>query len=126
MTTYPISKNRVIIIPVKILGPQGTRVTQAILDTGATYTMFPPAVLLAIGYRPSTEETVKIITASSVEFVPIVILDAVEFLGKRAERIQVVSHNLPPNTPAQGLIGINALQSFRLEIDFPHQKLSLS
>lgn len=124
--SHPIAKNRVIIVPVKIIGPLGEKFTQAILDTGATYTMFPPAVLLAVGYKPTTEQTVKIITASSVEYVPTLVIDALEFLGKRAEKIQVVSHGLPPGTPAQGLIGINALQSFRLEIDFPHQKLSLS
>lgn len=97
----------------------------ALVDTGATFTMFPPPLLAAVGLRPSSEETIKIITASSIEYVPLLKLKAIEFLGKRIDDLSVVSHYLPSGMPAQGLIGVNAFQHFHLCFDYPNGILTL-
>lgn len=124
MKIYSFNRDKVIILPVKLCGPPGDRWAQAILDTGATYTMFPPAVLKSIGVVPVPQvETVKIITASSIEYVPLFRIPRMEIFGCGLENIPVVSHLLPPGTPAQGLIGINVLQHFDLEIRFSSGQL---
>lgn len=124
MKSYTIQRNRVILLPVKLTGPLGERWTQAILDTGATYTMFPPAVLRAIGCEPTTgADTVKIITASTVEYVPLIQIPSLEVFGKTVDNIQSVSHILPQSAPAQGLIGINALQQFNIELNFLENRM---
>lgn len=119
MKKYHIQRGKVIVVPVKLTGPKGEKWTQAILDTGATYSMFPPTVLKALGCPPSAvSDSVKIITASSIEYVPILRIPSIEIFGKALENIQIVSHLLPPSTPAQGLIGINMLEHFNIELNF--------
>ena len=106
-------------MPVKLTGPKGEKWTQVIFDTGATYSMFPPAVIKAIGCYPTQfEKTIRIITASSVEYVPILQIPQIDIFGYTIENISVVSHLLPPTTPAQGLIGISTLKHFDFELTF--------
>lgn len=124
MKTFALQRNRVAVIAVKLTGPHGEKWTHAILDTGATYSMFPPAVIKAVGCTSvTTSNTVKIITASSVEYVPTLQIPSIEVFGYVVKNIQIVSHLLPPGTPAQGLIGINVLQNFDLEFKFSREIL---
>lgn len=125
MATYPIKSGEVSVVPVKLYGPHGKVIVHAIVDSGATFTMFPPALLASIGLLPSSENLIKIITASSIEYVPQLKLTALEFLGKKVESVDVVSHILPQGMPAQGLIGVNAFQNFRLTFDYPNELLLL-
>ena len=61
----------VIVLEVVIEGPRGRRWVTAALDTGATYTLFPPEILEAVGYTPSrADERTTLITASGVESAP--------------------------------------------------------
>lgn len=124
MKKYRFQKDKVIILPVKLVGPKGEKWTQVIFDTGATYSMFPPSVLHAIGHdleKPIS--TVKIITASSVEYVPMIKIPKIAIFGVSLTDIVVVSHLLPPTTPAQGLIGINTLNHFDYELNFSDNTL---
>lgn len=125
MVTHPIKPGVVTVLPVRLHGPIGRVMVHAIIDTGATYTMFPPPTLAAIGLEPSNERTVKIITASSVEFVPVLKLAAIDLLGAKIENLEVVSHYLPPGMPAQGLIGVNAFRDCRIAFDYPQKVFSL-
>lgn len=124
MKKYQFQKNKVIILPVKLAGPKGEKWTQVIFDTGATYSMFPPSVLQAVGHdlrKPLS--TVKIITASSVEYVPMIKIPKIEIFGINLTDVVVVSHLLPPTTPAQGLIGISTLNHFDYELNFSDNTL---
>jgi predicted aspartyl protease len=125
----PVSWNprdKVLILPVKLTGSLGEKWTQTVLDTGATYSMFPPAVLTAIGCTPDLAlKPVKIITASSVEYVPMMRIPSIEVFGETIENITVVSHLLPPGTPAQGLIGIDLLRHFDLHLEFSAMRLGV-
>ena len=124
MKKFIFQRNKVIILPVKLVGPNGEKWTQAIFDTGATYSMFPPVVLKAIGYDlTKLSNTVKIITASSVEYVPMVKIPRLEIFGVSIENVTAVSHLLPPTTPAQGLIGISTLNHFDYELNFSDNSL---
>ncbi len=124
MKLYRFNRSRVLVFPLKLVGPSGEKWAQAIFDTGATYSMFPPSVIDAIGVDlRQSERSVKIITASSVEYVPMVTVPCIEIFGRRIEEVRVVSHFLPPGTPAQGLLGINLLQHFDYELNFSRDQL---
>lgn len=126
MKEYPFQENKVIILPVKLVGPKGEKWTQAIFDSGATYSMFPPTVLKAIGCDlANSRTTVKIITASSVEFVPMILIPQLEIFGQTLKNAKAVSHLLPPSTPAQGLIGISTLKNFDYELLFSKNTLTV-
>ncbi len=83
------------------------------VDTGASYTMLPPEKLARVGYAPqSASRTIEILTASGAEWTPLLTIQSLRFLGCTVPRLDIVSHNLPPTSPVEGLLGLNALQHF--------------
>ena len=83
------------------------------LDTGASYTMLPPEKLVTVGYTPHTAtRTVEILTASGSEWTPLIQISSLRFLGCEVNDLDIVSHALPPTSPVEGLLGLNALQHF--------------
>lgn len=83
------------------------------LDTGATYTMLPPEKLLLVGLAPhATKQTIEIMTASGIELAPWIRVNALRFLGVTVRRLPVIAHALPPTSPVEGLLGLNALMHF--------------
>jgi len=101
------------IIPVyaQVAGPDSVRSMKMVLDTGASLTMVPPEKIMAIGYKipVSRDKIVKIFTASGVEYVPVVMIDSLSALGITVRRIEVLCHRLSPESPVDGLLGLNFL-----------------
>jgi len=88
-----------------------------VLDTGASLTMIPPYVAKRLGYDPErAETTVDLITATTTEHAPVVTLEAIELLGQRILKVDVACKSLPPKSRAEGLLGINFLDNFDLEL----------
>jgi predicted aspartyl protease len=127
MKPFKLSEDfQIIILPVRIEGPSHTRYLRMILDTGATYTMVCPDVLIECGYDLSTPtKKVAITTASSVEYAPFFKINSIEALGHTVANIEVASHTLPPRVPAEGLLGLNFLREFRNDLDFPNLEIKL-
>lgn len=97
-----------------------------ILDTGATYTMICPEILIEVGYDLSKpKKHIAITTASSVESAPFFEIEHIETLGQGISNLEVASHTLPPRIPAEGLLGLNFLRHFRNELDFPNLQIEL-
>ncbi len=69
-----------------VIGPRTSRSLKLAVDTGATYTMLPPDLLLDIGY----DHTLKC-------------------LGLGVRNVEVIAHHLPPESPVEGLLGLNVL-----------------
>lgn len=117
------------LIPVEVLleGPKGRLLIHMALDTGATYTIVPAGTLRAIGYDPAASPTrIEFIAAGSVERKPLVIVRAIQAFGIRVPRLQVVCHNLPPQSPVRGLLGLNFLKQISLHLNFPRRRLRVS
>lgn len=120
------------IIPVDVLleGPKGRQFVRMALDTGATYTIAPiapVATLLAIGYDPAKPtQHIEFIAVGGVEYKPLVRVQAVQALGVRLPRLNVVCHDLPPQSPVRGLLGLNFLKHLNLHLDFPRRRLTVS
>ncbi len=115
-----------IIAPVRIEGPTKVRFVRMILDTGATYTMISPEILLEVGYDlalPSRK--LAITTASSIEYTPFYFIKKIASLGKEVQNIEVSSHLLPARVPADGLLGLNFLRKYKLTIHVDEGYLEL-
>ena len=117
------------IIPVDVLleGPKGCQFVRMALDTGATYTMAPTSAMIAIGYDPDRlTERIEFIAAGGVEHKLLARVQAVQALGVRAARLEVVCHDLPPKSPVRGLLGLNFLKRISLHLDFPRGRLTIT
>ena len=124
------NKTRIIfpegIIPVyaQIVGPKHTSTIKLALDTGATYTMIPAEKVIITGYKfpPSKEKSVRISTASGIEYVPLVNISLFKCLGITVKNIEIVCHDLPSESPVEGLLGLNFLVHLPDFIEF-YQKI---
>jgi predicted aspartyl protease len=108
------SAPQLIIVYAQLAGPKGQTMLRLALDTGASYTMLPPEKLAIVGYAPQrSKRTVEILTASGAEWTPLLRVSSLRFLGTEVRHIEVVSHTLPPTSPVEGLLGINALRHYK-------------
>ena len=112
MARHPIPPS-LLIVYAELRGPRGRTMLRLALDTGASYTLLPPEILATVGYAPHTApRTSAVLTASGSEWTPLVTITSLRFLGCEVKHLNVVSHTLPPNSPVEGLLGLDALQHF--------------
>lgn len=98
-----------------------------VLDTGATTTIIPPKVAAAIGCDPAkSKQRVSIITASGVEYLPVVKIPFVACLGQHARNLPVACHDLPPDSTVEGLLGLDFLRHVPTFQKFQHAILTLT
>lgn len=97
-----------------------------LLDTGASYTMLHPDVLIKIGCEPISLHKRKITTASGIEWVSFVKIPEIRALGHSVRDIEISAHDLPSSLPAEGLLGLNFLKHFDLLIHFREGKIELT
>ncbi len=91
-----------------------------VLDTGATYTMIPFEAAKALGCDPAiTKRKIEIVTASSIEYRPVVTIPLVKAFGLEVRNLDVACHDLPPHAPCDGLLGLNFLRNFNFMFYFP-------
>jgi len=95
------------------------RIVTLILDTGATYTQLPWRILHAAGSDPKPDaRTVRVVTSSGVEVLPLSRVKKLHALGKSVEKLEVLCHDLPPEARVDGLLGLNFLRRFNVSIRF--------
>lgn len=95
------------------------------VDTAASITMIPRATAKELGIDLEKRlPTIPLQTVGGTVRVPVVVLDSVEVGGMRVKDLTVAVHDLPhPDRP--GLLGIDFLNNFRLEIDMKEGVLVL-
>lgn len=128
MSNYPLNPDRgVILIDTTVIGPKRKHTFKAILDTGASYTLVDPAILIMAGYDVGRAKQRKpITTASGIEYCPFINVKAFETLGHSLRDLEICVHSLPSNLPAKGLLGINFLKYFNVDLHFLDRSLILS
>lgn len=116
-----------IVIPrLRVTGPHGWRELDAILDTGAVYTVMAWDVLRDVGYDPArSERTVSIVTANGVIQAPLVSVEAIELGDLCVADLEVVCHDIPELAGIEGLLGLNFLRHFHVVIDYPNSLLEI-
>ncbi|MBI5300197.1 MAG: retroviral-like aspartic protease family protein [Deltaproteobacteria bacterium] len=119
-------QSQIILVPAVIVGPKNAHTINLILDTGATFTLIAPEILLRIGSDPSkATDKSAITTASGIEFVPFLKVPIIKTLGVERNDIEVCAHSLPSNMPARGLLGLNFLRHFNIHLDFLKQRMEI-
>ncbi|MCK4614478.1 MAG: retroviral-like aspartic protease family protein [Thermoplasmata archaeon] len=126
MTIYRFEKEAPVIVVDVTLHGDGKKKLEMALDTGATYMMIPWEIADVLGYRPElSKERITLITPSGIEKVPLITVKSVSVLGKSANNINAVVHDLPQKSYVDGLLGLSFLKNFRLNIDFRGGTLDL-
>jgi len=89
------------------------------LDTGATITIIPSQVLIALGYDLlNPKQRVQLLTASGTAFAKRINVRRLTAIGETIEDIDVLCHDLPGNSPIKGLLGLNFRRHFDVNISF--------
>lgn len=117
----------IIPVPVRLHGPEASLRAEAILDTGASYSLIPWSLAQDLGYDPAvSSERICVTTASGTETIPLIRLKALEAMGRRAENLLAGVHDLPPQAKVSALLGLNFLRRFqRMVIDFQAGEVTL-
>ncbi|MBI2329876.1 clan AA aspartic protease [Candidatus Daviesbacteria bacterium] len=100
-------------------------ITHLVLDTGSTYVMINWKLAVAIKLRITQDHTVQLTSANTLETVPKVIIPEITVLGKSIQNVEAIVKDLPPEAPADGLLGLSFLKYFKLTIDFKKGFLEL-
>lgn len=126
MREFPFKpKESLIICHSEIIGPKMKLSIKMALDTGATYTMISVEAAIAVGCDPfQAKRRIEITTGSGVEYVPVVVIPEFKTFGVRIRNLEVICHNLPPQSPVEGLLGLNFLNQSKLLIDFGRHKIT--
>ena len=97
-----------IVVKVELFGEETSRIVDMVLDTGSTYVLIPWHIAEALGYDPAvSRRRVNLVTASTAEVAPLITLRAIKALGVEARGVEVVCHDLPPGSRAEGLLGLS-------------------
>lgn len=109
----------VIIVRGIVEGKNSNRPIKLILDTGSSYTIIPWEIVVAIGYDPAiSKKRTQLITGSGFEMAPVITVRSITALANKVEDIEVACHDIPPNTYADGLLGLNFLRNFNIHLKF--------
>ena len=95
-------------------------VIPVVLDTGASLTILATDIMARLGYDPANPELERqrIITGSGVEYAPRVTVRAATAIGQKVINLDVLCHDLPPESGVDGLLGLNFFRRFKLTIRF--------
>jgi aspartyl protease family protein len=89
------------------------------LDTGASITTIPSQVVIDLGYDLSNpKQEVDILTSSGIFTAKIITVRKLTAIGETVENIDVLCHDLPEDSIVEGLLGLNFLQYFDINISF--------
>ena len=103
------------------------RTVEMALDTGATYTMVSPDTIHYLGLDPHpTGNRIEIVSASGVEYVPLVKIQTVTAFGMNVKDLHVVVHTLPPESSVDGLLGLDFMKYFNIQLDFLNKSIIFS
>ena len=106
-------------VRVEIDGPSSSAIVRLSLDTGTSRTVINPGILSSVGVDLTAPlRQVQMTTVSGTTTTPVVRVPAIRALGQARFDFEVVSHQLPPATTTDGLLGLDFLQGLELTIDF--------
>ena len=96
------------------------------LDTGASLTTIPTEIALTIGCNPAkTRRRTEMVTASGMEYVPVVNIPRMTVLGCELRNIEAACLTLPPQSQVLGLLGLNVLSQFNVLLYFLRRYLEV-
>ena len=94
-----------------------TRDILVALDTGASTTIIPTEVATDLGYNLSNPNE-QMMTANGIVLAKRITVRKLTAIGETVENIDVVCHDLPEGSIIEGLLGLNFLRHFDVNISF--------
>lgn len=94
------------------------------VDTGATRTTIPASIISQLGLSTSGAPRVRVSTAGGIITVPQITVDSITLGGWEVRDVEVLVLDLP-GTPNLGLIGLNFLRNFRMDLKVDEGILTL-
>lgn len=89
-----------------------------ILDTGASYTVISKQVAKELNIDLDKKHPkIQLQTANGVIVVPLITLDSIEVSGLRVDDLAAVVHDFSNDPNIAGLLGLNFLSKFRMDLD---------
>jgi hypothetical protein len=113
-------------IRIVVVGPRRSLDLWCAVDTGATLTVLPAAILQRLGCdlsRPTGYTWIR--SATGIARVPVIRVSALAALGRVRTDFLVAAHDLPLGVEADGLLGLDFLRGFVLTLDFARGRASL-
>ncbi|MCL2170727.1 MAG: retroviral-like aspartic protease family protein [Defluviitaleaceae bacterium] len=95
-------------------------------DTGASVTTISKNTLIDLGYDVHNGKIRQIVTASGVENVNEVIIDRLMIGGITLENVLVYAHTFPAEGFNTGVVGLNVLSLFDINLLFSKKIIELS
>ena len=97
-----------------------------VVDTGATYTMISAATAKELDIDPGrSQRTLPFQTANGVIQAPLASLESINVGGVEIRDLIAAIHDIAPNSQVAGLLGLNFLSNFRMDIDTQKSLLHL-
>jgi clan AA aspartic protease (TIGR02281 family) len=122
--SIPIEKNGQIVVIEALLN--GKKSAKFVVDTGASYTLISYAVAkdldLVVGQNP---RTMQFQTANGMIQAPLANLDSITVGGMEIKNITAAIHDAVPDPKVAGLLGLNFLSNFKMDIDTEKGLLNL-
>jgi clan AA aspartic protease (TIGR02281 family) len=89
-----------------------------VVDTGSSYTMISSAVAKELNIEVSeSQRTMPFQTANGVIQAPLTNLESIAVGGMEIKNLTAAIHNAVPDSTVSGLLGLNFLTNFRMDID---------
>ena len=97
------------------------------LDTGARMSLIVPELARALGFEPEKmEPAVRLVSATGPASAALLMVASVSVLGLKVKNLRVMCHLLPPDLGLDGLLGLNFLNHFNIEIDNDTETVTLT
>jgi len=108
-------RGQVVVIEARLNGKTPAKL---VVDTGATYTMISAATAKELEIdRSGNERQLSIQTANGMIQAPLTSLESINVGGMEMKNLTAVIHDVVPSSQVAGLLGLNFLSNFRMEID---------
>jgi clan AA aspartic protease (TIGR02281 family) len=108
-------RGQVVVVEVML---NNTVPVRLVVDTGATYTMISTATAKELSIDPQrAQRTMPFQTANGVIQAPLANLESVIVGGMEMKNLTAAIHDAVPSAQVAGLLGLNFLSNFRLDID---------
>jgi len=96
------------------------------VDTGASITTISKEILYHAGYDISTGSVQKFTTASGIEYVRAVVVERVKLDSYVINNVLVYAHTFPQESFVAGVLGLNVLAKFDVNILFSKGLMELT
>ncbi len=122
--SIPFEKHgHVVVIQAKLNNKAAARL---VVDTGASYTIISHAMAKELNVVPSVNASAMTFqTANGVIQAPLVTLHSIEVGGMEVKDLAAAVHDAVPDPAVTGLLGLNFLSNFRMDIDTQNSLLHL-